>query len=213
MKYLEQDEIDLIATTYINLQKQARKSKSPKIKKQYQDYQTYCIEKLGFLVRNRSGRYRQFPNYPDLEQDGYEALLLALKTYDPKKGSFSWWADKYINTRVSRAANAHSTIRVPITKARTLKPHKTMTFPLMIDQSMGPQQIAEQNQNNKLVRSALEQLSKEQQIVVASLYGINGIRSHSIKALTKRLDMSRSQCLKLLEDAKIKLKSILNKQI
>lgn len=210
MKYLEQAEINEIAIKFITLRDQANTSSTTK--KEYLSYQNYCVEKLRFLVVNKANRYRQFSNHPDLEQDGLEALILALKTYNPNKGCFSWWADKYINTRISRAANNHSTIRFPLKKARLgLKPYKTNSMPVMIDEAISVDKILEITEQNEMIQKAIKQLSQEQQNVVCMVYGFNGIKQYSINSLVKHLSISRSQCVKILEEAKNQLKSILIK--
>lgn len=213
MKYLEQDEINSLATKFITLRDKANKSKSKKVKKEYYTFQNFCVEKLKFLVTIKTGRYRQFSNHPDLEQDGLEALVLALKTYNPSKGCFSWWADKYISTRISRAANTHSTIRFPLKKAKLVRPYKTSTMPIMVDTQPDAQQTLETSQQSQQVRQAIQKLPIQHQEIVNMVYGLNGIKQHSIGALIKHLAISRPQCLKILEEAKIQLKSILDESI
>lgn len=206
---LSQEEIDDIAKKFIELRDKAEKSKSKKVRAQYKAYQNYCVEKLKFLVTNRAGRYRKFSNHPDLEQDGFEALILALKTYNPTKGSFSWWADKYISTRISRAANAHSTIRFPIKKAREMKPYKASGLPIMVDSSADASVSLERCETSNLLFTAIAQLPEKHQKIINMVYGFNGSKEQSLENVAKELSMSRSQSSKLLEEAKNKLKEIL----
>ena len=120
MKYSEYDEIDQYISKLYKMKQKLKKDNN--LLKDFESYQKFCIDKCRCLVANRVGKYKKFSNYEDLEQDGYEALVLALRTYNPKKGSFTWWADKYISTRIARCANTHSTIRFPLKKAREIKP-------------------------------------------------------------------------------------------
>lgn len=211
MKYLTQDEINALATKFITLRDQANQSEQAN--KNYKIYQNFCVEQLKFLVRMRAAKYRKFPNYQDLEQDGFEALILALKTYNPSKGCFSWWADKYIKTRISRAANSHSTIRFPLAKAKEMKPHKVSVIPPMTDLKPNASESLENFQNTDRLIQAVCRLPMPQQQVITMVFGLNGIESHSVGALTKSLSLSRPQCLRLIEDAKEQLKKILNSEI
>lgn len=206
MKYQNQEEIDELARNLIKLRNKAQKSKSKTIKQKFEVYQTYCIERFKYLITMRAGKYRKFSNYKDLEQDGYEALMLALRTYDPKKGSFTWWADKYISTRISRAANAHSTIRFPLKKARELKPFKTSTMPVIIDSNPDALQYIEANEASNNVLKAIKELPEQHQKVINFVYGFHGLKPHSIGNALKTFSLSRPQCLKILEEAKLKLK-------
>jgi RNA polymerase sigma factor (sigma-70 family) len=206
---LTQDEINDIAKKFIDLREQAKITKSEADRLQYRKYQNYCMDKLKFLVLHKVGKYRKFSNYPDLEQDGYEALVLALRTYNPNKGAFTWWADKYISTRVSRAANAHSTIRFPLKKAKETKPYKISIIPTIIDTEPTALESLESFQSSKSISSAVEQLPSNHQNVVNMLFGFNGVEQQSINNIIKSLSISRPQFLKIFGEAKIKLKEIL----
>lgn len=209
MKVLPQDEINALAEKFILLKAKAEKSKSKKVQKEYKDYQNYCVEKLKFLVTFRSNKYKKFSNHLDLEQDGFEALILALKTYDPKKGCFSWWADQYIKTRITRAANSHSTIKYPLKKAKENKPYKMSELPVITDESPDASQILESHEINKDILQAIKKLPEQHQKVINMAFGFNGIKQHTITNVIKELSISRIQCLKILEEAKTKLKDLL----
>lgn len=212
MKYLTQEESDALATKFISLRDKAKKTKSKKIKKEFQKFQNECIKHFQYLIHSRTYKYKTFSNYFDLEQDGFEALLLSLKTYNPSKGSFTWWADKYISTRISRAANAHSTIKVPIKKARELKPHKITDFPLMIDDRPNPLEITEQKSRESAVHEAIVNLPEEQRQVINLVYGLNGTPV-SIEVLMKKLSLSRPKCIELLKEAEKSLRKGLRSKV
>jgi RNA polymerase sigma factor (sigma-70 family) len=213
MKYLEQDEINAIAGTFLAARKKVKQVKSLKEKQDCEQQQNLCLQQLRFLVLNKTRKYKQFSNHADLEQDGFEALILALKTYNPEKGCFSWWADKYISTRISRAANAHSTIRFPLKKAKETRPYKTSTIPTIVDLAPSAQESLENSERVNKVTQALAQLPEMHQKVVSMVYGFNGIKQHSMGTLIKELAISKPQCTKILREAKDQLKEILQPSI
>lgn len=200
---LSNDEIDSIAKKFISLRKKAKLSKN--YNDQYLQYQSYCISKLKFLVLYRVSKYKKFSNYQDLEQDGYEALLMALKTYDHKKGAFSWWAGKYIATKVVRSANAHSTIHMPMKSAKDIRPFKTSIIPTIIDNALDAEQLLEQKQNAKHIQKAILNLSPELQPIINLVYGLNGSQAMPINFILKYLNLSRNQFMKIFQDAKYQL--------
>jgi len=209
---LSQKEVDDIAIKFIELRDKAEKSKSKNIKNQYKVYANFCIDKFKFLVTNRANKYRKFTNHPDLEQDGFEALILALKTYKANKGSFSWWANKYIATRISRAANAHSTIRVPIKKARDLKPYKTLGLPIMIDSAIDAEKTLQNLELKNILSNAILKLDEKHQKIINMVYCFEGHREQSLANVAKKLFISRAQASRLLEEGKNKLKEILESE-
>lgn len=208
MRGISKIEVDKIAKQYITLRRKALKSKDIKVLAEFKEFQNYCIEKLSYLVTGRTSRYRQFSNYQDLTQDGFEALILALKTYKPRKGCFVWWAHKYIDTRVSRAANAHSTIRYPLKKAKKLNPHKVSGLPLMLD----PRDPLENTENAEIrdkVLKAVYDLPEDQKNIILLAFGFSVAPSDSVNFISKELSMSRTTCVKLLDMAKENLKTSL----
>lgn len=206
-KYADQKEMDLIATEYINLRNKIKNNSNKILLKEFKEYQNFCITKCKSLVLSKVGKYQKFSNYKDLEQDGFEALILALKTYDPSKGSFSWWANKYIHTRVSRSANTHSTIRFPLKKAKEIKPFKVSTIPILIDVQPNPAEHLEITQQSLYIKSAIKELPETHQKLINVIYGFHGSKPHSINKAIKLLNIPRSECFQILEEAKIKIKN------
>lgn len=202
--YPQQEEIDRLARELCALKQEC--SRNPSLHSKFRKFQSYCFEKFGYLVKLRTSRYKQFSNYQDLEQDGFEALMLACKTYDPNKGSFTWWADKYISTRISRAANAHSTIRYPLKKAKETKPHKTSTIPVLVDQAPSPYEVLSQNQTKENIQNAMLLMPTELTKVLSLIYGLEGCKPHTVNEMVSKLGITRSLGLKLLNEAKAELK-------
>ena len=203
------EEVNLIAKTFIKLRKRAERLKSADAIKKYKDYQNYAASKLFFIVKKRTSRYKKFANHEDLQQDGLEALILALKTYNPKKGDFGWWAKKYVDTRVSRAANAHSTIRFPLKKAKELQPYKTTSLPVMID-LRNPHEHVETSQIRDNVMRAIKTLPDTQQKAILMAFEFGAGKGSSVSKISKELDISRPMCVKLLQEAKESLKLALS---
>jgi len=205
---MEQEEINNLAKTYLELQSSA--AESEELEAKFRQYQNICMHKLRNLVLFRARRYKKFSNYDDLAQDGFEALLLALKTYNPDKGCFSWWADKYINTRICRAANAHSVIRIPLKKARKLKPFKMSKLPIFIDHT-SPLEDAQEAQIRKTqqekIGKALEALSQQHSSIIKLVYGLQG-RSYSTSQILEIMSITKSEYTKLLKEAKAQIKKV-----
>jgi len=206
MSNLNKDEINEIVKEFIELRERAEKSKSKKIKSKFLEFQSTIVKKLSHLVLLRTNRYRMFSNYHDLQQDGFEALFMALKTYRPEKGDFSWWAKKYIDTRVSRAANSHSTIKYPLKTIKDFKPHKVSIIPVITDIALDPQQSLEQMEIKKAITEAIVLLPELQQKVVKLSFEMAGNRASTITKISEELKISRSACMKILEEAKQTLK-------
>ena len=202
MKQLTEKEANEILTKLFELRNKCKRSRSKKLKAEYDQYEAFCEEKFDYLVQSKVYKYKNFSNYEDLKQDGRVALLLALRNFDPNKGSFFWWADKYIKTKVKREANRHSTIKIPIKQTKNIQPYKVSQLPVIIDTNPDPFQSIESTQLKNEVQKAIKQLPEDQRKIIE----LNGIKSYSISRISRELKITRPDCVKLLNEAKKNLK-------
>lgn len=201
---LTKEKIDEIAAKFITLREKAKVG-SQKDKIEFKKYETYAMNEFSWLVKLKTNKYKKFSNYQDLLQDGFEALVMSLETYDPNRGCFAWWAAKYIGTRVGRTANAHSTIRVPIKKVKNNMPYKVSSMPEEIN-FVNPELIADNSQLSKRVSDALATLSEKEREVIMMHFEFPGTKGFSIQDISEKLGVSRPTCVKLIDKAKGLLK-------
>jgi RNA polymerase sigma factor (sigma-70 family) len=196
----EQEAQDLM-NKWIDLRARAKTESDPQITKDFAKHNRVCVEQFKYLVTMKTGRYKAFNNYDDLNQEGFEALYKAMNNYNPKKGSFFWWAHKYIDTRISRSANLHTTIRYPLKVAKANTPHKEAVMPLLIEERYCPDKELEQSQTLHAIQDAAELLNSEQQEVISLAFGFDGGKPMSINKICKKLGMSRLSCIKTMNGA------------
>lgn len=196
----EQEAQDLM-TKLIDLRAKVKGSDDPKITTELKRHEQICMEKFRYLVTMKTGRYKAFSNYEDLNQEGFEALIKSMNNYNPKKGSFFWWAHKYIDTRISRSANLHTTIRYPLKVAKAHTPHKESIMPLMIEERHCPDKELEESQSTQAIQSAISKLSNEQREVINLAFGFDGDKPMSINKICKKLSISRLSCIKTINGA------------
>jgi len=196
----EQEAHDLM-TKLIDLRAQAKDSDDPKIVSQLKRHEQLCIEKFKYLVTMKTGRYKAFSNYEDLNQEGFEALIKAMKTFKPNKGSFFAWAHNYIGTRISRSANLHTTIRFPLKVAKANTPHKESVMPLLVEEQYCPDKELEESQTTHAVQQAVSSLTAEQREIINLAYGFDGDKPMSINRICKKLNISRLSCIKTINSA------------
>lgn len=196
----EQEANDLMSKL-VELKNKVKDSNDPKLIMELKRHETKCIENFKYLVTMKTGRYKTFSNYDDLNQEGFYALIKAMKTFNPKKGSFFAWAHNYIGTRISRSANLHTTIRFPLKVAKESTPHKESIMPTMIEERYCPDKEIEEIQTNNAINNALSSLNVEQQQIINLAYGFDGDKPMSINKICKRLNISRLSCIKTINNA------------
>jgi RNA polymerase sigma factor (sigma-70 family) len=198
---IDENEAQQLMAKLLDLRDQAKLSEDPKIKIILGRHEKVCMNKFRYLITMKTNRYKSFSNYDDLNQEGYEALIKAMNNYNPKKGSFFWWAHKYIDTRISRSANLYTTIRFPLKIAKEQPPHKESTMPVMLEEKHIPELEVQVSQNILSVRNVLLCLNDEHKEIVSLAFGIKGDKPMSINRICKTLKISRSYCLKSIYDA------------
>ena len=198
---LNEKEANSLMTKLIDLRTKFVETNDTIIERQLKQHEELCINKFKYIVMMRVSRYKTFINYEDLRQQGFEALVRAMKTFKLNKGSFFAWSHQYIKTSIARHANMHTTIRYPLRIARELAPHREYLMPTQIDEEHLPDQDIEEKQTAEAIKKTLSYLPEVQRKVIELVYGIDRDEPASINYICKTLHMSRSTCLKKIDEA------------
>ena len=198
---ISESEAQKLMNTLIILREKAEKKKTKTNIQKLKMHEKQCMEKFRYLITMRTGKYKSFANYDDLNQEGFEALLKSMKNYNPDKGIFFYWAHKYIDTRISRSANLHTAIRFPLKFARHTQPHKEASIPIMIEPRFNPDKILESKQLRNSISSAMSHLNEDEKDVVILAFGFNGDKPLSINKICKQKKISRVTCIKAIQNA------------
>jgi RNA polymerase sigma factor (sigma-70 family) len=214
-KETKAERISNLLERLVTLRRKCLKSKNVKLRKEFEQVQELCIIELDYLIRTHTRRYKSFSNYDDLCQDGRLALYSALQNYEPEKGDFYWWANKYIKTKISREANRHSTIKIPIKHTKHVTPYKVSQLPIIVDNSLNAVENMEKGEFEISIRSAVKKLPDDQRRVIELHYEMSGGSSHhsesqSIGKICDKLSITRVNCMKLLNEAKKTLRQELS---
>lgn len=196
----EQEAQDLMLKL-VDLREKCNGTKDAKLIAQLKRHEQICIEKFKYLITMKTGRYKSFSNYDDLNQEGFVALIKAMKTFNPKKGSFFAWAHNYIGTKISRSANLHTTIRYPLKVAKENTPHKETIMPLIIEERYCPDKELEDVQCNFAIQNVMQKLTDEQRQIINLAYGFDGDKPMSINKICKKLNISRLSCIKTINSS------------
>lgn len=167
----------------------------------YKQQENLCLQQFKYVIDMHADRYKHFPNYEDLVQEGYIALLSAMKNYNPTKGSFFWWAHKYVATKVQRSANTHTAIRFPLSYAKKHQPRKENNLPIMVDTKSRPDTTLEEIETINIINNATSKLDEFHKKVVDCFYGLDTGSEGSINKVCRQLKISRDECIEALGNA------------
>ena len=209
-------EANQLIKKYVRLRDKLKISSTTKLVADFKRQEKLCIEKFQYLIFTKTNKYKIYPNYEDLVQEGHVALLSALKNYtfdkkckiDANMLRFFWLVHKYVDTRISRCANLHTTIRFPLKYANKITPHRESIIPTLHGESILPifgeriddqYDILERGETLKSIRHNFSNLSTNQKKVVQMLFGMNGEKQYSISKVCQKLNISRPTCVKILD--------------
>lgn len=194
---ITETEANNLLNTLFDLRKKAKEN--PQELKALKKHEQKCIEDFKYLVLMKTSRYKSFNNYEDLVQDGLEALLRAIETFDPTKGSFFSWAHHYIGTRISRRANLHTTIRFPLKYSKINPPHKEIQLPTLIEDKRCPDKELETKEQIKIINLVFNSLSDLQKNIIISAYGFDEEKPLSVDKLSKKFNLSKQNVVNTIK--------------
>lgn len=198
---ISEKEANELILKLIELKKEYEVSQDNKTKTALDRHENTCVQKFKYLITMKTGRYKSFSNYDDLNQEGFEALFKALKTYNPKKGSFFSWAHHYIGTRISRSANLHTTIRYPLKFAKENTPHRETIIPVIINDLDSPDKQFDLAEVSFIIKNSIKELPVINQEIINLAYGIEEEGPYSINKICKKLNVTRTTCINALENS------------
>ncbi len=206
----EIDDINLVNQFVEIRNKFIKNNNDEKLKKEYEMYHSLCISRFEYIVTYRSNKYKSFPNYKDLHQDGIIALMSALRTYKPKKGNIFAWVHKYVGTKIKREANKHSVVKIPFKKAREMAFKKTNISPMQLDMTPSVFDQFEELELKHEIISTIQKLSPIDKKIIMLTYGFGGIKPYSITKLSKAIGLPKAETMKLRNKAIDNFKTIFN---
>ncbi len=194
------EESQILMNEFIRLRSIARETKNNEDIIKFRNHEQLCIDKFYYLITMRTDRYRGYSNYDDLNQEGREALVKAMKTYNPEKGNVFWWFHRYIETRIARTANLHTTIRYPLKFAKLNKPHREK-IPVLIEKRFCPDKNVEDAEITNAVKLAMVHLKKRQINIINLAFGFDGDKPMSVSKICEKMNVSRVRCVRIINDA------------
>lgn len=201
------------------LRQSKEKSQSIKDKKEYDNFLQKLVLKYSYIVHIHSKRYRRFPNYQDLVQEGYIGLVLAFNNFDVTRSkNFYRIANWYVKTRIKRVANKHEVLNIPMKLAKNMPPNRLADLPVILDDSPTAIDYMEEEQDSTQIKEVLCSMSPQWRKVVCGFYGINIIgnsilvnseNKKSIAIISDEMSISRAQIQRIISQANKKFSKVI----
>lgn len=205
---ISESETEELINKFVTVRDNYKLTNSEDLKKQYKNLINICVNKFDYIVINRAKKYQSFSNYEDLVQDGRIGIMMALDSYQLGKGSWYWWCNQYVKTRLSREANRHSTIRISLKKSAKNAPMK-IQMPVFIDENTAEDYYISL-QDKQSINKYIMRLPVKQRKIIQSYFEFE--ESGTIQSIGKELNISAKECSSLLQDAKEKIKNFIKSE-
>ena len=212
---LSSSEIDSLVEKYLSIRD---KDKINKEKKGYFSiFEKEFVGHMNRIVDLYTYKYKRFSNYEDMRREAFVSLMLALDSFDKKKGNFVGWAKMYVKTKMSRSANKHSTLKIPMKEANDIPPIKIAMEDLPTEDLMrsssakdSPEQITIKNDLWLKVRKSFHKLSEKELKIIQYHFSVDNNEYSNIAELCSSLAISAFDYKRHLKNAAKKVEADLN---
>lgn len=191
----------------ISLRKNRKNSKKDELL--YNRAFNKAIDKFSYIVSINCNKYKKYPNFEDLKQEGMLGLICALNRFDPSRSkNFFKFATWYIKTRIKRSANKFDVINLPMNIAKekpiTRLPLSESLFGTAVTRQ-DPYQKLEKFQIVENIKEAMVCLNDLQKNIVCKYYGIDYNKDsitekQSVNSIAKQMGLTRVAVEKILQE-------------
>lgn len=151
------------------------------------------VVSLSYMVRSAVSRYRNFPNYDDLYQEGMIGLLKAIKKYDiTKTFDFFRYAMWWIEARIYRSIGKINLIRIKgnVEESKRTFKMENISDDHIVEPETPEYHVLKEEQLLKL-RKALDTLPSNHKSLIEKRFGLLGKRRESLEQLSQEFHMTR----------------------
>lgn len=171
---VDETEANELILKFIEIRDSYKKSNSKEDLKKLERIKNICVEKFRPLIHVRTRHYKKYGNYEDLVQEGYVALSLAMNNYNPDKGSWLWWAHKYVKTKIARKAKDHGLIK------SSFKEMKKGNIPVIVQletivENNSPEQMLIDKRDASNIDKYFSSLTEIEKKIVSMYFGFQNI--------------------------------------
>jgi RNA polymerase sigma factor (sigma-70 family) len=165
-----------------------------------------AMSKFGYIIDIHSNKYKSYPNYQDIYQEGRIGLACALDKFVPERSkNFFKLANWYVKTRVKRGANKHSEVKIPITYPGKIIINRINDFDF-IENKETPFDCVEKEDDIIKIRKAVNDLEEPNKTIVSLYYGIQNendvkIKRMTISKISKMLKVEKEEIEEILKES------------
>jgi RNA polymerase sigma factor (sigma-70 family) len=134
--------------------------------------QNKMIESLSFLVYSSTKKYRKFPNYEDLVQEGFIGLLRAVRRFNHNLfPNFFVYSERWINNGIRRAASRFDVVYSP-NRSRVVYAEPS-DVGKEEDSQDGPEDTYLAKEATQKVRDVLCEFSAREREIIERIFGLD----------------------------------------
>lgn len=132
--------------------------------------QNNIVEKLDFLVYSVTKRYKKFPNYEDLVQEGFVSLLVSVRNFDHTRyPNFFTWAEKRMIRNIRKVASKFDVVYSP-DKKRVLYSEPSNMDDEEVEYTPEKQYFV--IEQNEVLNNVINNLSCREKSIIKKSFGI-----------------------------------------
>jgi len=175
--------------------------------KKVQAMQNEIVTQLSFLVYNNARKYRNFPNYEDLVQEGFIGLIRAVQRFQHWRfPNFFVWSKRWITNGIMRSAKKFDVVYNP-SKERTIYIESPEIFENHEDNiDTGPEERYMEQELGEKISEMVNRLPERDKGVIKKIFGIDGERPQTLREIGPQFGLTYERIRQIKEKALLKLR-------
>ena len=144
--------------------------------------QNKMIEGLAFLVYSNAKRYKKFPNYEDLVQEGFIGLLRAVRKFNYNLfPNFFIYSERWIKHNIRRAASRFDVVYCP---NRNRVVYSEPSDAVKEDDAQdSPEETYFAKETTRRVREVLSEFSVRDREIIERIFGLDERNSQTLRII------------------------------
>lgn len=166
--------------------------------------QNGLVEKLSFLVYSNARKYKQFPNYEDLVQEGFVGLIKAIRRFNYKLfPNFFVYSERWIQHNIKRAASRFDVVYSP-NRIRVIYSDPPELLDTDYEENQESQCILKEASHK--VREELNEFTLRDREIVGKIFGLDNRNPQSLRAIGSSYNLTHERIRQIKNKIILKLR-------
>lgn len=148
------------------------------------------VMKMSFMVDSKCRKYKKFPNYEDLKQEGLIGLIKAVNRFDYTRfPNFFVYSDQWIFNHIAQSAKKFDVVYNP-SKKKTV--YYDIDIPEGENTNICPENMYYKKEVSEKIKEAISSLKEREKTIIKSTFGLNQ-KPETLRKIGKEIGLTHER--------------------